>query len=96
MYFAASDRLVTMIKQYVNEAILNKSIKVTAAEWVAAESVDSSLSQITLDGDTYHFVQKHAHVTGLTSGDIVHVMYGPNTPMTIIGIVAGDISLASA
>ena len=95
-HLPSGDRLINMIKVYVREAIKERAMKVTAAIWNSAEAVDPDLSNITVDGEEHRWVSKHSHVTGLTAGDLIHVIYGPGTPMTIIGKLSGDITLAES
>lgn len=66
--------------------------------WVGAESVDANLSRVripggNLDGSdlTLQFVPKGAHVTGLTTSSTVLCA---GSPLCIIAVVVGDISLA--
>lgn len=96
LHLQSGDRLINMIKVYIREAIKDRAMKVTAAIWNSAETVDSNLSSITIDGEVHRWVQKHQHVTGLTAGDLIHVIYGPGTPLTIIGKISGDITLAES
>ncbi len=66
--------------------------------FVAAETVDSNLSQVTIPGGgidgtdmLVRFVAKAAHVTGLAANDTVLCV---GSPLCIIGKVVGDITLA--
>ena len=66
--------------------------------WLGAESVDSDLSRIRIPGgnldgsdQTVRFVPKGAHVTGLTTQSTVLCA---GSPLCIIAVVTGDISLA--
>lgn len=68
------------------------------AKWVAAESVDANLSQIYVAGagfdasdEIFRFVPKLAHVTGLSTSSTVLCL---GSPLCIIGVVVGDITLA--
>lgn len=94
------DRLVDAIINAVEARLLHKKIgagsEMMYATWVAAESVDSNLSQITLAGSgTCRFVPKLAHVTGLSAGDSILCYRSRGVTLTIIGRPVGDITLAS-
>jgi len=67
--------------------------------WIAAESIDANLSQVRVPGAapdgasaTVRFMPKLAHVTGLTTSSTVLCL---GSPLCIIGILVGDISLAA-
>jgi chitodextrinase len=65
------------------------------ATWAAAESSDSNLSQVILQGGTWcRFVPKLAHVTGLTAGKTVILTASPTLPLHISGVLVGNIGNA--
>jgi hypothetical protein len=69
------------------------STKVVIGVFEASETVDSNLSQVRVASDSlYRYVPKLAGVT-LTMGDQVMMIKGRGTPLTIIGVPVGDISL---
>lgn len=68
------------------------------ARWLGTEAVDANLSQIYVAGAgfseadaTIRFVPKLAHVTGLSTSSTVLCL---GSPLCIIGVVVGDITLA--
>lgn len=93
MSFSALDILATRIFNQVEKYIAKNTIRFYYGIWQGTESVDADLSQVLFDTVLITGVRKIVSVTGLSAGDTVLCVRGPATPMTIIGIVAGDITL---
>lgn len=94
---AQADALATMIRGVVREELGNVISPFVYATFVAAEALDANLSKVTLSGTTEQarFVPKLVHVTGLAAGNTLLCIKGKGVPLTIVGRVAGDISIAS-
>lgn len=87
-------RFAKIVRQLVEERIRNATYRFSIGLWVAAETEDANLSQIQIDDRTHRHVWKLKSVTGLAANDLVLVLYGPGLPLTIVGTLHGDISLA--
>jgi hypothetical protein len=88
------DDLVTAMMREIRGFIINNTDRVLHGTWLAAEAEDANLSKIDIEGIEVRWAQKCEHVTGLTENDQVLCLKGPGTPVTIIGVVTGDIRLA--
>lgn len=88
----AARRVATENKAQLQGGVANSILYGT---WVASETVDANLSQVQLPGDgapVARGVRKLAHVTGLVVGSQVMMLKSGNTPLTIIGVVVGDVT----
>lgn len=65
------------------------------ATFVSEEPSDTTLSQVTVQGNTIRFVRKLSHVGVLSAGQQLLCIQGGGIPLTIIGIVTGDINQTS-
>lgn len=88
-------KVIDAIREYVNVMISQRTPKGYTGVWVSAEAVDSSLSQVVVDGQTWRFVPKLESVTGLVANDKVMIVKFPGLPATIIGVMVGNVTLAS-
>ena len=88
-------KVVDAIKEYVDRLITQRTPTAYLGVWIAAESVDSNLSQVTVQGNTWRFVPKLESVTGLVGKDKVLMIKFPGLPATIHGVVLGDVTLAT-
>lgn len=71
----------------------NKQPSTIWATWLAAESVDADLSQITLpNGDVITKVPRFNSASGFTAGDRILCLNDPGKPLIIMAIVRGDIT----
>lgn len=62
--------------------------------FVAAESVDPNLSQVTMaDGTLHRGVPRLASATGLVAGDTLLLVSTKTKPLTILNKVVGNIRL---
>lgn len=61
------------------------------ATFVAAETSDADLSQISVNGVTVRNVPKHSHVGTMTAGQQLTCIQGGGIPLTILGIRKGAI-----
>lgn len=65
-------------------------------QWNGSEDIDANLSNVrlTMAAEDSRFVPKLKHVVGLSAGDTVMCTAGGQAPLTIIGVVVGDVALA--
>src|SRR5688572_13854780 len=90
------DAFRQMMRNEIQRYLGNMKSPFVYATWVAAESGDANLSEVTLaGGTTANFVPKAAHVTGLVAGQTVLCVKGPGVPLTIVARVVGDITTAT-
>lgn len=91
-----NEDLADAIREEIRRILAQEVTNTVDATWLAAEGVDANLSQIEILGETIRFVPKYSHVTGLTNGmTVVCQKRTKETPLTIIGIRSGDITLAT-
>lgn len=88
------EALVTLIRRTIKEVLTAEGFRFLQATWNAAEAEDANLSDITVEGLSVRWAPKLEHVTGLTAGDQILCVHGPGLPVTIIGIMVGDIEQA--
>lgn len=93
---ATSDDVVSAIYRYVFRILERSLPRVIFAQWVAAETLDANLSQITADSQTFRFVPKFSHVTGLVAGDSLVCIKFHGIPMIIFGKIVGDVTQSEA
>lgn len=89
------DDMVTSMMREMRQFIMNSSDRILHGTWLGAESEDANLSKVEIEGITVRWAQKLEHVTGLAANDQVLCLKGPGTPVTIIGVVVGDITVAN-
>jgi hypothetical protein len=77
-----TDRIVDLIRKILKEPS-SPVTHITYGTYQSVNTMDSDLS-----------IRKLSHVTGLTAGNTVMMVSDANTPLTIIGIVVGNITLA--
>lgn len=82
------------IKEYVDRLITQRTPTAYLGVWLAAEAVDSNLSQVSVQGNTWRFIPKLESVTGLVATDKVLIIKFPGLPATIYGVILGDVTLA--
>lgn len=92
-----SDQINHAVQRGIQRQLGNVVSPYFYGTFVATEAADANLSKITVAGNAaeFRFVPRLAHVTGLTAGETVLCVKGKGVPLTIIGRVVGDISLAS-
>lgn len=95
------NRLAEVIDQAVRRVLKEELGNVVSpfiyATFVAAESVDSNLSEVTFaDGGTARFVPKLASAGSLSAGNTLLCVKGKGVPLTILGRVVGKTTLANA
>lgn len=66
------------------------------AVFVAAETIDSNLSHITVFGQAVRNVRKARNLGTLTAGDQLLCVRDSSVPLTIIAVLVGDITKATA
>lgn len=66
------------------------------AVFVSAEAEDSNLSQVTVYGQAVRYVRKARDVGTLTAGDQLLCVRDSALPLTIIAVLVGDITKATA
>lgn len=93
---AEVDAMVTFIREIIREELGNVVSPFLYATYVGPETEDANLSKVTLPGGVKQarYVPKLEHVTGLVSGQTLMCVKGKGTPLTIIGRVTGNITLA--
>lgn len=88
--------LAEAIRAEIRRILAQEVISTVDATFIQAESVDANLSEIEILGERIRFVPKLEHVTGLTTGmTVVCNRRTKETPLTIVGIRSGDITLAT-
>ena len=88
-------RIIDAVNEYCNRLIVQKTPKAYLGSWVAAESVDNSLSKVDVNGIQWRYIPKLESVTGLAAGDKVLMVKFPGMPAMIHGVVLGDVTLAT-
>lgn len=88
------DDFVSLINRKVEELIRKQSYQFLQGTWQGAEAEDANLSSIDIEGITVRWARKLEHVTGLAVGDQVICIKGPGVPVTIVGVIIGDITKA--
>lgn len=83
--------IVGLVKSLIKKERGNFSTFVQAT-FVAADTVDSNLSTITVLGTTVRKVRKGAHVGTLTAGQQLICIQGNGIPLTILMAPVGDIT----
>ena len=97
MYFDKTpDELVSLITDLVRDSIARMGFKILQGTWLNAEAEDADLSSLLIVGLSVRWARKADHVTGLSAGDQVLCLHGPGLPVTIIGVVVGDITVANS
>lgn len=89
------DDMVTAMMSEIKQFIVNNTDHILKGTWLGAEAEDANLSKVEIEGITVRWAQKLEHVTGLTVNDQVLCLKGPSTPVTIIGVIVGDIRVAA-
>lgn len=87
---------ITEIRRVIAQEIQARTYKFVEGTFIAAETEDGNLSTLVIEGRTVKWCRKLEHVTGLAVNDQVLCVHGPGLPVTIVGIITGDITLASA
>ncbi len=82
------------VRAILNEEFLGASPLLTGT-FVAPEGVDGNLSEIVILGDTFHFVPRSGDEP-LVAGDSLLLVRTKSIPLTIVGVLKGDITLATA
>lgn len=92
-----ADAIVGSAVETVMKQLGNVVSPFVYATFVAVEAADADLSKVTLSGSATvaRFVPKLSHVTGLSAGQTLLCIKSKGVPLTIIGRVVGDISLAT-
>jgi hypothetical protein len=88
------EQFVTLIRRTIKEVLSAEGYKFLQGVWNGAEAEDANLSNITIEGLPVRWAPKLEHVTGLAAGDKILCVHGPALPVTIIGILVGDITVA--
>lgn len=92
-----TDRIVDLIRKILKEPS-SPVTHITYGTYQSANTLDSNLSVVTIGAGPYsstsNSIRKLSHVTGLTAGNTVMMVSDANTPLTIIGVVVGNITLA--
>lgn len=87
---------IDAVAAMIRKMIADSTYKLRYATWRGAEDVDSDLSWISFsEGGEAHFIPKLKSVTSLSAGSTVLCVTGPGIVLTIIGIISGDVTLAS-
>lgn len=90
------EELADAIRSEIRRILTQEVAYTVDGTFLAAESVDANLSQVEILGETIRFVPKYEHVTGLVAGMTVTCFKrSKETPLTIVGIRSGDITLAT-
>lgn len=90
----SADDIALYVRRIVEELIQKQAYHILYGTWVAAETEDANLSKITIEGVQVRWAPKLASVTGLTAGKQVMCIKGPGVPVTIIGLIQGNITKA--
>lgn len=64
------------------------------AIFVSAHVEDTNLSTITIYGEEHRWIRKHESVGSMSAGDLLSVEWSDALPMTIVGVIVGDTTLA--
>lgn len=81
------------IQDVVVKEIRNSAPYFTTGIWVAAETVDSNLSSVRVGDSILRFVPKLSGVSP-SANDTVLMLKAPGVPLTIMGVLVGDITQA--
>ncbi len=98
----SDDRLIHALGQYVQGVMTDAGsntpiVRHYLGTWASAESADSNLSQVILQGGTWcRNVPKMSHVTGLVAGQILKLESSPSIPLHIVGVLVGNVRVATA
>lgn len=88
------EHVVDAHHEYVKTLVDSMIMKSYSGVWQSAEDVDVDLSIVNVEGENWRWVQKVAHVTGLSLGDGVLIHKAPGFPAIIMGIIVGNSTLA--
>lgn len=90
---AAEDAAAQAINKMILGMIQNYAPVIRTGIWVSAETADADLSIVSVNGVQFRFIPKLGGVTP-SNGDTVVMLSSPSTPLFIIGVLLGDITLA--
>ncbi len=90
----SSEKAAGEIFNAIRRQLAANTVTVRIGKWVSAESVDANLSQVTVGTATYRFIPKLESVSP-SAGDTVLMLASPSSPMIIIGVLVGNITLAT-
>lgn len=85
------DQIVATVKKIINDP-RSPVPRTTYGVFVAADGTDANLSKVTIGTATFNRVRKLKHVS-LTAGDVVMMLNDGQTPLTIIGVVTGNVQI---
>lgn len=96
---AAKD-VVDAIYQMVMKALEapgSPVLKTTYGIFRGVSTYDTNLSLVGMGNPEVQtdWIRKLKHVTGMVNGDVVMMVSSANTPLTIVGVVVGNITLAT-
>lgn len=80
--------------QYAVRAAMVKDTRIVIGNYVGAEGVDPNLSKVQVGDVLMRFIPRVSSATP-TAGQAVLLVGSKDTPMVIVGVVLGDITLAS-
>lgn len=78
----------------IRRMMANSTVTLRIGKWVSTESVDANLSTVAVGNATYRFIPKLESVSP-SANDTVLMIASPSSPMIIIGVLVGNITLAT-
>jgi len=86
------DRIIDLVRKVIKEPG-SPVVNLVDGTYVGPMGADANLSSVVVGPNTFNYVRKLEHVT-LVAGDTVMMVRDGSHPLTIIGVVVGDITLA--
>lgn len=79
------------------EAPNSPMLKTTYGIFRGVSTSDANLSIVGMGNPEIQtdWIRKLKHVTGMVNGDVVMMVSNANTPLTIVGVVVGNVTLAT-
>lgn len=84
--------IAAAVYELVDRRIDTKQHQFIQGTFVAAETSDTNLSKVNVEGVDIRFVRRLDSVTGLVAGNSIMLAKAPGFPLTILGKLRGDIT----